>query len=206
MATITTIAAGDSITNSRSDINTNFANLNSDKIETSVIDTDTALSANSDSKIPTQKAVKAYVDAIAPTITFAGVRVYQTGTTSIDGSAYTALAFAAENYDSDAFHDNASNNSRLTVPTGKAGKYMIGGSMKITTTSAKTAGIQIRLNGSTVIAASTGQGGVVNVNSVSVATTYNLSEADYVELLGASTSAETSSGDANTSFWMQRIG
>lgn len=62
MANITTINSGDLITNSRADINNNFANLNSDKIETSVIDTDTTLAANSDSKIPTQKAVKAYVD------------------------------------------------------------------------------------------------------------------------------------------------
>ena len=63
MATIVTIAAGDQITNSRADLNTNFSNLNADKIETSVLDTDTALAANSDSKIPSQKAVKAYVDA-----------------------------------------------------------------------------------------------------------------------------------------------
>jgi hypothetical protein len=63
MATITTINGSDLPSNSRADINTNFANLNSDKIETSVIDTDTALTANSDAKIPSQKAVKAYVDA-----------------------------------------------------------------------------------------------------------------------------------------------
>lgn len=63
MSSITTIAAGDLISTSRTDINTNFANLNSDKIETSVIDTDTSLTANSDSKIATQKAVKAYVDS-----------------------------------------------------------------------------------------------------------------------------------------------
>lgn len=63
MSTIVTIAASDLITNSRADINTNFANLNADKIETSVLDTDTALAANSDAKIPSQKAVKAYVDA-----------------------------------------------------------------------------------------------------------------------------------------------
>lgn len=62
MATITTINASDQITNSRTVINTNFANLNSDKIETSVIDTDTAMAANSDVKIPSQKAVKTYVD------------------------------------------------------------------------------------------------------------------------------------------------
>lgn len=63
MASIQNIEEGDFITDSRTDINTNFANLNSDKIETSVIDIDTTLSANSDSKIPSQKAVKAYVDA-----------------------------------------------------------------------------------------------------------------------------------------------
>lgn len=63
MSTIVTINASDVIANSRADLNTNFANLNNDKIETSVIDTDTALAANSDAKIPSQKAVKAYVDA-----------------------------------------------------------------------------------------------------------------------------------------------
>lgn len=63
MATITNIQSTDLISNSRTAINNNFTNLNNDKIETSVIDTDTTLSANSDSKIPTQKAVKAYVDA-----------------------------------------------------------------------------------------------------------------------------------------------
>lgn len=63
MSTITTINATDLITDSRAVINTNFSNLNTDKIETSYLDTDTTLAANSDVKIATQKAVKAYVDA-----------------------------------------------------------------------------------------------------------------------------------------------
>lgn len=63
MSTLTTINSGDLITNSRTTINNNFSALNTDKMETSVLDTDTALTANSDSKIPSQKAVKAYVDA-----------------------------------------------------------------------------------------------------------------------------------------------
>jgi hypothetical protein len=62
MSTIVTIAAGDQISASRADLNTNFANLNTDKMETSVLDTDTALAANSDAKIPSQKAVKTYID------------------------------------------------------------------------------------------------------------------------------------------------
>lgn len=63
MSTITVINGSDAITDTRAVINTNFSNLNTDKVETSAIDTDTALTANSDSKIPSQKAVKAYVDA-----------------------------------------------------------------------------------------------------------------------------------------------
>ena len=62
MATIITLNAGDQITNSRADINTSLANLNSDKMETSVLDTDTSLAANSDAKVATQKAVKTYID------------------------------------------------------------------------------------------------------------------------------------------------
>lgn len=64
MSTITALVGGDGITtaNSMTKINTNFSNLNTDKIETSYLDTDTTLAANSDTKIATQKAVKAYVD------------------------------------------------------------------------------------------------------------------------------------------------
>lgn len=63
MSTITTINANDKITDSRAVINNNFNALNNEKIETSYLDTDTTLAANSDSKIPTQKAVKAYIDS-----------------------------------------------------------------------------------------------------------------------------------------------
>lgn len=62
MSTLTTIQSTDLITNSRANLNDNFAALNADKLETSVLDSDTTLAANSDSKVATQKAVKAYID------------------------------------------------------------------------------------------------------------------------------------------------
>lgn len=64
MSTLTTILGTALPSNSRADINSNFSALNTDKIETSVLDTDTALTANSDAKVATQKAVKAYVDGV----------------------------------------------------------------------------------------------------------------------------------------------
>lgn len=205
MSTLATIQATDQITSSRTDINDNFTALNTDKIETSVLDTDTALAADSDLKVATQKAVKGYVDAIAPTLVFAGVRAIQNATTSTS-STYATLAFQTEDFDTDSFHNNSTNNSRLTVPTGKAGYYNIGGAMKITTTSAKATYVRIRLNGTTVLATQTGAGGVDSVNSSAISTLYYLSEGDYVELQGASASVDTSTGDAKTSFWMYRVG
>lgn len=62
MSTLTTIQSTDLITSSRANINDNFAALNAEKLETSVLDTDTTLAADSDAKVATQKAVKAYVD------------------------------------------------------------------------------------------------------------------------------------------------
>ena len=63
MSTLTTIQGTDVISTSRTDINNNFSALNTDKIETSYLDTDTSLTANSDSKIATQKAVKTFVES-----------------------------------------------------------------------------------------------------------------------------------------------
>ncbi len=63
MSTITTLNSSDTGPVSRGVINTNFTNLNTDKVETSVISTDGTLATNSDAKLPTEKAVKTYVDA-----------------------------------------------------------------------------------------------------------------------------------------------
>ena len=46
--------------------------------------------------------------------------------TALSTGAYTSLAFAStDTFDSDAFHDPASNNTRLTVPTGLGGVYRL---------------------------------------------------------------------------------
>lgn len=81
MATITTINETDYPSDSRAVINTNFTNLNTDKIETSVISTDGTLSGNSDTELPTEKAVKTYVDTNAPSTTFPASTITSSPTT-----------------------------------------------------------------------------------------------------------------------------
>jgi hypothetical protein len=55
--------------------------------------------------------------------TFVGA--YVTGATVTPANnTLTTVPFNAESFDTNAFHDNVTNNSRITVPAGKAGYYM----------------------------------------------------------------------------------
>ncbi len=62
MSTLETLTLGESGADSLVDINNNFASLNTGKIETSVIDIDPTLSANSNTKLSSQQATKSYID------------------------------------------------------------------------------------------------------------------------------------------------
>jgi hypothetical protein len=59
------------------------------------------------------------------TPTFSGVRVFKSSTQSISNATVTDLTFDSETFDTDAFHSTSSNTDRLTVPAGKAGKYLV---------------------------------------------------------------------------------
>jgi hypothetical protein len=55
---------------------------------------------------------------------FVGVSVYG-GTLSVANNTSTAVPFTAENFDTSTFHDNTTNNTRITIPTGKGGYYQV---------------------------------------------------------------------------------
>lgn len=64
--------------------------------------------------------------AAASSPTFAGVSVgNSTGSVSIANNTYTAINWATEDFDTDNYHSTSANTSRITIPTGKAGKYQI---------------------------------------------------------------------------------
>jgi len=87
MSTITSLLSTDGITaaNSMVKINTNFSNLNADKEEITNKDTDVTLAANSDTKYPSQKAVKAYIDSKS-------TLAQSTTTTTVTPTSLTTIA------------------------------------------------------------------------------------------------------------------
>jgi hypothetical protein len=58
--------------------------------------------------------------------TYVGCSLYSdVGAVSTSNNTQTLLNWNLENFDSDAFHSTSSNTSRITIPSGKAGKYII---------------------------------------------------------------------------------
>jgi hypothetical protein len=105
------------------------------------------------------------------------------GSQSISHATNTALAYTAESYDTDAMHDNATNNSRLTVNT--AGKYLLSGGVDWgTDTTAGRRFCGLRLNGSTFVkfVESGPPAGSGNLRQ-EVTDTYQLAASDYVEVV-----------------------
>ena len=56
---------------------------------------------------------------------FVGARVYKSAAQAITTATFTEVSWDTEVFDTDGFHDNATNNNRFTIPAGKAGYYRI---------------------------------------------------------------------------------
>jgi hypothetical protein len=58
--------------------------------------------------------------------TYVGVSAAGSQSTVItNGATDYAAVMNVENFDTDGFHDNSTNNTRITIPTGKGGKYLV---------------------------------------------------------------------------------
>lgn len=78
--------------------------------------------------------------------------VYHNATQSIaTGSSLTALSFNSETYDVGAMHDTVANNSRLTVPAGGDGLYLVVAGAFFASNATGVRSIAIRKGGTTVV-------------------------------------------------------
>lgn len=149
-------------------------------------------------------------------LTFAGVRAYRTTGQNVPDATLTALTWDAESFDTDSFHDNVTNASRLTVPTGLGGLYSIRASCWFNTANSGGLAVFLQINGAAPYVATgkltfgVGSQGV----TAAIDTFYRLSAGDYVEVLvqagdtGGGTHAVNNLGASyrTPSFEMVRLG
>ena len=57
--------------------------------------------------------------------TFAGCNLYITTNVSVANSTWVKIPWDAENFDTDAYHSTSTNNTRITIPSGKGGYYQV---------------------------------------------------------------------------------
>lgn len=114
---------------------------------------------------------------------FVGVKVYQTADQSISNATFTAITFNSETFDTDGFHSTTTNTSRLTVPAGKAGYYLVTAQLAYNGNAAGQRQAEVTVNGAG------GFGKFIQLNAGSSyvpqpkgVTILNLSVGDYVEL------------------------
>ena len=87
------------------------------------------------------------------------VKATRAGVQSIGTGAWTVITWDAETIDTDAFHDNSTNNSRLTIPTGLGGDYLLVAIGAFAANATGFRGLQVNLNTTTANTSVLGYGG-----------------------------------------------
>ena len=150
-------------------------------------------------------------DGAAAASSFVGCGVKKTTDQSINNSTYTVVSWDSENFDTDTMHDNSTNNTRITVPSGKGGYYLLTGSIAFNSNGTGNRIVRFYKNGSdlrwvaSLAAANTGNFTIVPFSQV-----FNLAAADYIELYAFQSSGGAlsvmSDPEAGSHWQMQFLG
>lgn len=109
-------------------------------------------------------------------------RAYSSVNVSIPNASPTAVALNSNRYDNATMHSTASNTSRITIPTGGGGKYLIGAGANWALSAGGTQRqVRILQNGTTYVAWQTSPPSASHGSEATVTTSYALAAADYVE-------------------------
>ena len=116
--------------------------------------------------------------ATPATASFVGCAVNITTNQTLTNNATTVINYANEVFDTNGFHSNVTNPSRITIPTGYAGKYIVNGASII---GDKTTGRMIGVlskNGSSILQTNWGNNSVQSGGEVNGV--ISLAEGDYI--------------------------
>ena len=145
--------------------------------------------------------------------TFSGCLAYYTYNApyqqGISPDTRTTINWDNEVFDTDSYHNNSTNKSRMTIPTGKTGYYQIYGSAWMYKSSSSGAfGLYWKKNGSLFSPDIFNQGetGTFIQNQITSSFTAYLTAADYVEMVLYSTSVGANMDYQGSYFGIQYLG
>jgi hypothetical protein len=140
----------------------------------------------------------AFTGLVPPaTPSFVGFQANSTAT-STTTSAWTTLAFPTEVYDTNTFHDNVTNNSRVTIPSGFGGYYQVSGQVVFPSNATGVRAIRLGINNTSEMELPQ-YGAIAQVTRTPFIGTINLTAGDFVTLDVIQTSGVTLTINANWS-------
>ena len=122
---------------------------------------------------------------------FVGCRIKKAGgaNQNISHATTTTITFDAEDFDTDGFHDNSTNNTRITIPAGKGGKYLFTATGHWQDNATGSRQMYFRKNGSDIVAFNIwSSDGAVGFSLPQV---FELVATDYIELVVYQDSSST---------------
>ena len=130
---------------------------------------------------------------------FVGTNVNGT-TQTISNNTQTAIAWTVEVFDTNSFHDNSTNNTRLTIPTGKTGYYLINARHEWDGNTSGERGLWVKKNGTTTVATADFHNAASTGPFMKVTGVQYLSAGDYIEMIcyqtsGANRTIDMSNGE-----------
>ena len=133
----------------------------------------------------------AWATPAVSTPTFVGASIYNSASFSIVNNTATRITCNSEFFDTDSFHDTSTNTARLTIPAGKAGKYLINMGVAFDANGTGYRSVAVYKNGASFVElfSMTGSSGGNQTPKGSVVV--SLAVADYVELFAQQTSGTT---------------
>lgn len=135
-------------------------------------------------------------------------RVFNDANISVANNTVAALTFNSERYDSGDLHSTSVNTGRLTAPI--TGLYAVGACVSFASNATGIREVELRVNGTTVIAIDDRPANTGAVTVISIDTQYRLAATDYVEVLAFQNSGGALnvlvSASYSPEFWMTRLG
>jgi len=165
-------------------IDATLLNAKGDIIAATANDTAARLAVGTNGQVLTADSAQSTgVKWATPSVTFRGCKAKRGTTQTITISTVTAVEFnAADEYDSDTMHDTATNNTRITIPTGLSGKWALSAHVEWTSTSGSGfRDIQITTSSALSVMLPHLRGGGDEIYQ-SIAGDVLLNAADYIEL------------------------
>jgi hypothetical protein len=113
---------------------------------------------------------------------FSGASVHNSSNQSIATGTETIALFNSEYFDTDSYHSTSSNTGRLTIPTGKSGKYLLIGRVWFDVNATNNREMRINKNGSLFKIAKWANNGSGCEVTCQISVIIDATAADYYEL------------------------